>query len=44
MVIGQLLTDLVILGPAVKVIVGAAPRGEQCKASPGSTRAGGEER
>ncbi len=41
-VTGQMIADLIILGLAIKLIVGAFRRGQQRKAGPGSTRTGDE--
>jgi voltage-gated potassium channel len=40
-VTGQMITDLIILGIAIKIIVGAVLRGQQRRAGPGSIRTGG---
>jgi voltage-gated potassium channel len=41
-VTGQMLADLIVLGLAIKIIVGAGRRGLQRRAGPGSTTTGGE--
>jgi len=41
-VTGQMIADLIILGLAIKVIVGAVRRGQQRRTDQGSTRTGGE--
>ena len=41
LVTGQMITDLIILGLAIKVLVGAVRRGQHSRARPGSTATSG---